>query len=115
MSEGFVLWEIAGNENEIPLFLKGNGTDMIVHVLMLSGEMKMGWGGRLYPLTKDCFANFIDCPSLEIRDISEDTQAYVMLSAEKYSAVSAFVCAEDKGMARIRHVFRNCAAFSEED
>lgn len=81
--------------NEIPLFLKGNGTDMIVHVLMLSGEMKMGWGGRLYPLTKDCFANFIDCPSLEIRDISEDTQAYVMLfaarhhlSAEKYSAVS---------------------------
>ena len=84
MSEGFVLWEIAGNENEIPLFLKGNGTDMIVHVLMLPGEMKMGWGGRLYPLTKDCFANFIDCPSLEIRDISEDTQAYVMLFAAPF-------------------------------
>ena len=88
MSEGFVLWEIAGNENEIPLFLKGNGTDMIVHVLMLSGEMKMGWGGRLYPLTKDCFANFIDCPSLEIRDISEDTQAYVMLFAAPFITLS---------------------------
>jgi len=79
MSEGFVLWEINGNGNEIPAFLGGDGVTMIVHVLMLGGEMKMGWGGRLYPLTKDCFANFIDSPSLEIRDISEDARAYVML------------------------------------
>lgn len=81
IGEGFVLWEVTGEENGMPVFLEGAGTDMIVHVLVLEGEMKMGWGGRLYPLTKGCFANFIDNPSLEVRDVSRDARAYVMLSA----------------------------------
>lgn len=80
ISEGFVLWEVTGEENGTPVFLEGTGTDMIVHVLMLEGGMKMGWGGRLYPLTKGCFANFIDNHSLEVRDLSRDARAYVMLS-----------------------------------
>lgn len=79
ISEGFVLWEITGEENGMPVFLEGAGTNMIVHVLVLEGEMKMGWGGRLYPLTKGCFANFIDNPSLEVQDMSYDARAYVML------------------------------------
>lgn len=78
-SEGFVLWEITGNESGIPVFLKGDGTNMIVHVLVLAGEIKMGREDRLYLLTKNCFANFIDCSSLVIQDISEDARAYVML------------------------------------
>lgn len=80
ISEGFVLWEVTGEENGMPVFLERADTDMIVHVLMLEGEMKMGWGGRLYPLTKGCFANFIDNHSLEVQDISYDVRAYVMLS-----------------------------------
>ena len=50
-SEGFVLWEITGNESGIPVFLKGDGTNMIVHVLVLAGEIKMGRDDRLYLLT----------------------------------------------------------------
>lgn len=79
ISEGFVLWEVTGEENEVPIYLEGMGSDMFVHVLMLEGEMKMGWGGRLYPLTKGCFANLIDNPSLEVQDMSHDARAYVML------------------------------------
>lgn len=79
ISEGFVLWEVTGEENRMPVFLEGAGTDMIVHVLMLEGEMKMGWGGKFYPLTKGCFANLIDNPSLEVQDISRDARAYVLL------------------------------------
>lgn len=79
MMEGFVLWEVAGGGNADPVFLEGGGACMIVHVLMLEGEMKMGRGGRLYPLTKGCFANFVDCPLVEVRDISGDAKAYVML------------------------------------
>ena len=39
MSEGFVLWEVTGEENEMPTCLEGMGGDMFVHVLMLEGEM----------------------------------------------------------------------------
>ncbi len=80
INEGFVLWDVTGEENGMSVLLEGVGTDMIVHVLMLEGEMKMGWGGRLYPLTKGCFANFIDNHSLEVRELSRDARAYVMLS-----------------------------------
>lgn len=79
MKEGFVLWEITGNKKDTPVFLDGNGTDIIVHVLVPEGEIKVNSGGELYLLTKDCFANFIDKSSLEVLDISGDTKAYVML------------------------------------
>ena len=78
MNEGFMLWEITGNENKMPVFLKGDGTNMIVHVLMLAGEMRINYENKLYPLTKDCFAHFIDSHTLEIQDISYDVRAYVM-------------------------------------
>lgn len=84
ISAGFVLWELNGEENSMPVFLEGAGTDMIVHVLMLEGEMRMGWGDRLYPLTKGCFANFIDNHSLEVRELSRDARAYVMLSTIQF-------------------------------
>ena len=79
MSEGFVLWEVNGGENVMPLLLEGGGADVNVHILILEGEMKLGWGGRVYPLTKGCYANFIDNNSLEVRDMSQDVRAYVML------------------------------------
>ena len=79
MNDGFVLWEISGNENNTPILIEGNTTNLIVHILMLEGEMKIGWGGRLYPLTKGCFANFIDNSSLKVQNLSEDTKAYIML------------------------------------
>lgn len=79
MSEGFVLWEVTGEENEMPICLEGMGFDMLVHVLMLDGEMKLSWGGRLYPLTKGCFANLIDNSLLEVQDMSRDARAYVLL------------------------------------
>lgn len=79
MSEGFVLWEVTGEENEMPTCLEGMGGDMFVHVLMLEGEMKLNWGGRLYPLTKGCFANLIDNSLLEVQDMSRDARAYVLL------------------------------------
>ena len=77
MRDGFVLWEITGKEK--PVFLDGGDTDMVVHILMFEGTMKVGERDRFYPLTKGCLANFIDTPFLEIRDISEDTKAYAML------------------------------------
>lgn len=79
LSEGFVLWEVTGEENEMPICLEGMGFDMFVHVLMLEGEMKLSWGGRLYPLTKGCFANLIDNSLLEVQDMSRDARAYVLL------------------------------------
>lgn len=86
MGEGFVLWEITGNENETPVFLKGEGSNIHVHVLVLAGEIKIEWKGRLYPLTKNCFADFMDSPSLEIRDISEEARAYIMLFTAPFIA-----------------------------
>lgn len=79
LSEGFVLWKVTGEENEMPICLEGMEFDMFVHVLMLEGEMKLGWGGRLYPLTKGCFANLIDNSLLEVQDMSRDARAYVLL------------------------------------
>lgn len=87
MSEGFVLWKITGNENETPVFLKEEGSNIFfVHVLVLAGEIKIEWESRLYPLTKNCFADFMDCPSLEIRDISEDARAYMMFFSAPFIA-----------------------------
>lgn len=79
LGDGFVLWELTGKEDLIPVSLDGGRDDMNVHVLMLEGEMKIGCKSRLYPLTKGCFANFIDSPTLEINEISLDTKAYIML------------------------------------
>lgn len=79
LSEGFVLWEVTGEESEVPICLEGMGFDMFVHVLMLEGEMKLGWGGRLYPLTKGCIANLIENSLLEVQDMSRDARAYVLL------------------------------------
>lgn len=79
LSEGFVLLEVTGEESEVPICLEGMGFDMFVHVLMLEGEMKLSWGGRLYPLTKGCFANLIDNSLLEVQDMSRDARAYVLL------------------------------------
>ena len=40
MRDGFVLWEITGKEK--PVFLDGGDTDMVVHILMFEGTMKVG-------------------------------------------------------------------------
>lgn len=79
LSEGFVLWEVTGEESEVPICLEGMGFDMFVHVLMLEGEMKLGWGGRLYSLTKGCIANLIENSLLEVQDMSRDARAYALL------------------------------------
>lgn len=113
MDEGFTLWKIIRKENELPVFRGENGNHLFVHILVLSGELKAEWTGILYPLTKNSFADFIDGRSLEIRDISEDIQAYVLfffrpvhrLPDEKYSAVPAFVYITHEGMACICTIF----------
>ncbi|MGN0221584.1 MAG: helix-turn-helix domain-containing protein [Prevotella sp.] len=79
MSEGFVLWEIAGANGELPVLLHSDGNNMLVHVLMMEGEIRTDWGGRLFSMTRNCFANFTDCKSLEIKYISSDAKAYIML------------------------------------
>lgn len=84
MDEGFVLWEVTGEDDCTPVVLEGDGSDMIIHTIMLEGEMKVGWGGKLYPLTKGCFANFIDSTSIEIRDVSRDARAYVMIFSSPF-------------------------------
>ncbi|MGM9713511.1 MAG: helix-turn-helix domain-containing protein [Prevotella sp.] len=84
ISDSFVLWHITGRDESLPILLTGCGTDMIVHILMLEGEMRVGCGGRHYLLTKGCFANFLDIKSLEACDVSADAEAYVMLLAAPY-------------------------------
>lgn len=86
MDEGFTLWKIIRKENELPVFRGENGNHLFVHILVLSGELKAEWTGILYPLTKNSFADFIDGRSLEIRDISEDIQAYVLFFTAPFIA-----------------------------
>ena len=86
MDEGFTLWKIIRKEYELPVFRGENGNHLFVHILVLSGELKAEWTGILYPLTKNSFADFIDGRSLEIRDISEDIQAYVLFFTAPFIA-----------------------------
>lgn len=58
LSEGFVLWEVTGEESEVPICLEGMGFDMFVHVLMLEGEMKLGWGGQALSIDEGMYRQF---------------------------------------------------------
>ncbi|MGN0230220.1 MAG: hypothetical protein ACI4BH_10465 [Muribaculaceae bacterium] len=84
LDEGFVLWEIVGNGEEMPVVLDSDGNNINVHIIMLEGEMKIGWGDRFYPLTKGCFANFIDNHSIEVRDLSCHARAYILLFTSSF-------------------------------
>lgn len=84
MKEGFLLWEINGDRIGSPVLLEEDGSNVIVHVLVQEGEIKLKSGGRPYLLTKDCFANFIDHPFLEILEISRNAKAYVLFFTSSF-------------------------------
>ena len=86
MNEGFMLLKITGNEKELPEFRGENGTNIFVHVLVLKGEIKIEWGNKLYPLSRNCFADFMDGSSLEIQDISDNAQAYILFFTAPFIA-----------------------------
>lgn len=77
-NEGFVIWKITGKENNIPLLIGEGGMRFFVHILVLSGEIKAECENKPYLLTRNCFADFSESRSLQIHEISEHTQAYVL-------------------------------------
>ena len=84
MSEGFVVWKINGNDNESPVFIQREDSNIFVHILVVEGEIKAKWENRLYQLTKNNFADFMDGRLLEILDISHNTMAYVLLFTAQF-------------------------------
>ena len=83
MSEGFVLWKVDGKDPS-PVLLEGRGRFLIVHIVTLEGGMKISCGGGLYPLTKGCYANFIDITSFEVSGLSKDLRAYVLIFESRF-------------------------------
>lgn len=84
LAEGFLLWEVTGKDEELPVILEDHGANFIVHVLMLEGVMKMGWEGKLYPMMKGSFVNFMDGHSLQIQEVSWDAKAYIMFFTDSF-------------------------------
>ena len=84
MENGFVLWEISPEERAEPVLLENGDTDMVVHILMLEGLMKVSWRGTPYLLAKDSFSDFIDGTSLEVHEVLEGSKAYVLLFSQSF-------------------------------
>ncbi len=84
LPDGFVLLQADGRSDSTPVCLEVLDSDMIVHALVIAGELKVGWGNRRYSLTSGCFANFLDNPLLEVLDISADARAFVMLFSASF-------------------------------
>ena len=81
IKEGFLLWKINGDRIEKRFRLEGNGSNMIIHILVRKGEIKLNSDGKPYLLTEDCLANFLDSRFLDILEISCDAQAYMLMSS----------------------------------
>lgn len=84
IKEGFLLWKIKGDRIEKRFRLEGNGSNMIIHILVRKGEIKLNSDGKPYLLTEDCLANFLDSRFLDILEISCDAQAYMLFLKEPF-------------------------------
>lgn len=84
IKEGFLLWKINGDRIEKRFRLEGNGSNMIIHILVRKGEIKLNSDGKPYLLTEDCLANFLDSRFLDILEISCDAQAYMLFLKEPF-------------------------------
>lgn len=85
---GFLFWKILPGEAPLlPCTLSGNGCQMIVHIIVLKGEMSISTESKRYVIARNFYAHFIDRTEIEFISVSENLMAYIICCTDRYTAM----------------------------
>lgn len=84
---GFLFWKIMPDKASFPCTLSGGGCQMIVHIMVLEGEMTIAVGVKTYVINRGVYVHLIDCPAVELLSASEDLTAYLLCNTDRYTAM----------------------------
>lgn len=84
---GFLYWKITSGETVFPGTLSGGECQMIIHIMVMEGELTVSAGRKTYVISKDVYAHLIDCTDIEFVSASGSLSAYVTCCTDRYTAM----------------------------
>lgn len=84
---GFLFWKITPGKASFPAMLSGGGCRMIVHIMVMEGEMTIIFSTKTYLVAKEVYAHLIDCTAIEFVSASENLSAYIVCYTDAYTAM----------------------------
>lgn len=81
---GFLLWRLTDGGSFMPGLFDDGGENIVVHILVCGGELRVTHGNVCYTLAAGTFSSFIDRPQFRVLSASSGVVAYVMVFKHEY-------------------------------